>query len=289
MHAPFKQAGFALPFVLWILVLLMLMVTGYSKGIRTETRLAAYDVQSAKARALASSGIWIAVANILARDKQQSLQANEQRIPFGGGEIRIRVQDEAGLIDLNTARPEVLDQLLRSAGAADADRPQLLAAILDWRDADGDTDDGAEDAAYAGVGRSYGAKDGPFNSVPELRLVLGMTEPVFRAMQSALTVHSGQRSINPAVSSKATLAALGADPAATETFVGSAQRSKTDAKAIGIDVPLSGSQGRTFTVTSVGAYGDVEVRLDVTLRPNPRTNPPFNVLDWQEGRGHDQT
>ena len=42
----------------------------------------------------------------------------------------------------------------------------------------------------------YGAKDGPFKSVDELRLVLGMTDEIFAAVEPSLTVFSGQSGVN---------------------------------------------------------------------------------------------
>ena len=47
----------ALIVVLWLVVLLSIMAAGHSRNVRTDTTLAARQVQSAKARALAEAGI----------------------------------------------------------------------------------------------------------------------------------------------------------------------------------------------------------------------------------------
>ncbi len=56
---------------------------------------------------------------------------------------------------------------------------QIAAAILDWRDANSSvSDNGAEDETYSRLTQSYKAKNAPFESVEELRLVAGMTAEI---------------------------------------------------------------------------------------------------------------
>ena len=78
------------------------------------------------------------------------------------------VADEASKLNLNTTGPEMLALLPRMT-------PDLAAAIQDWRDADSDVSaGGAEDETYARRNPAYKCKNGPFESVDELRLVFGM-------------------------------------------------------------------------------------------------------------------
>jgi len=59
--------------------------------------------------------------------------------------------------------------------------PELLPAILDWLDADGDTrfPNGAEDEYYTRLEQPYRAANGPFADVSELRLVRGITPEIY--------------------------------------------------------------------------------------------------------------
>src|SRR5690606_28484584 len=54
--------------------------------------------------------------------------------------------------------------------------PEILPAVLDWLDADGDTrfPNGAEDEYYTRLDEPYRAANGPFADVSELRLVRGI-------------------------------------------------------------------------------------------------------------------
>ncbi|MFW5863871.1 MAG: helix-hairpin-helix domain-containing protein [bacterium] len=76
--------------------------------------------------------------------------------------------DEASKLNLNTASLEMLQALPNM----DAD---VAAAIVDWRDTDSElTEGGAEAQDYLLLDPAYNCKDGPFETVEELRLVMGV-------------------------------------------------------------------------------------------------------------------
>lgn len=78
--------------------------------------------------------------------------------------------DEASKLNLNTATQEMLALLPNMTTA-------LAAAIVDWRDPDSElTAEGAESPDYEALATPYSAKNGPFESVEELRLVKGFDE-----------------------------------------------------------------------------------------------------------------
>ncbi|KPL10958.1 hypothetical protein AMJ85_05030 [candidate division BRC1 bacterium SM23_51] len=75
--------------------------------------------------------------------------------------------DEASKLNLNTATREMLEALPGMTA-------ELAAAIIDWRDADSElTPDGAESQNYLLRDPKYNCKDSSFETVEELRLVLG--------------------------------------------------------------------------------------------------------------------
>ena len=155
----------ALVIVLWMLSLLIVLALGYSRMVRTETGLTANLVHFNQARAIAEAGVWQAVSELLKPDAEQQWQTDGRpySFPFGAGRVKVRIVDEGGKIDLNTAGPELLYGLLNAVELPEKNALRLLQAVLDWRDRDNlARNHGAEDADYHALGYQYGAKDGPF-------------------------------------------------------------------------------------------------------------------------------
>lgn len=88
-------------------------------------------------------------------------QSSNLKTPFFG------LQDEAAKLNLNTATREMLEALPYMT-------PQLAGSIIDWRDEDEEpSENGAESIAYLLRNPPYQAKNAPFESAEELRLLIG--------------------------------------------------------------------------------------------------------------------
>ncbi len=255
-----RQQGIVLVLVLWLLALLAIMAGSYSLTTRTETRLTAAQVQAAQARGLAEAGIWLGVQQLLQPGNAAGSNApGFTSLPFGPGVIDVHIQDEAGKIDLNTARPEVILGLLLSSGADTVQAAALSDAILDWRDRDNlRRVSGAEDNEYVAKGMAGGAKDGPFNSVEELRGVLGMTEALFKKMRPVLTLYSHQPGI-------------AGDVAVPEA-----------AAAVREGRFLSGRRSQIYAITSTGKVADTALGIEAVVQLRSGGKPPYAILSWRE-------
>ena len=283
-----KQAGVALVLALWLLTLLTILAAGYSYAMRTETKLTIHGLELARARAIAEAGLWLAVADLLQpRLKRQWLaDGTPYQLNFGEGQIHLRVQDEAGKIDLNSADDALLHGLLEKASEPGDDVTFLFHAILDWRDQDKrKRNPGAEDSDYAHAG--YGAKDGPFNSIEELRLVAGMTNDIFRKIYPALTIHSRQPGIHPLTAPREVLLALpGSDAERIDTFIQNRYNQDTPAGVPpGMDARyFIGNAGNTFTITSEGTAGRSKLKLEMVIILSQEATAPYSVLSWREAK-----
>jgi general secretion pathway protein K len=289
-HRPDTQAGIALVIVLWVLALLTIMAGAYSAVMRTETRLTTRQFYSAQSRALAEAGVWLAVNELLKPDLGRTWLADgrDYETAFHHGNIRISMQDESGKIDLNTARAELMQGLLVATGNSEADSISLLQSIMDWRDRDDlRRTAGAEDRDYHLAGLDYGAKDGPFNSVDELRMVLGVSAELFRALKPALTVYSHQPGINPALAPREVLLALpGTDAEQVDEFLAARNADPQAGEQLG----LAGANNRfmtqmkngVVTITSMGITAENQVILTVTVMLNRNAEDPYSILSWRE-------
>jgi general secretion pathway protein K len=113
------------------------------------------------------------------------LEVAEQR-------IEVTVQREAGRIDLNTAREELLAAWLAVSGMEAPQARAAVARLRDWIDVDDERrPDGAERDAYRAAGLSYTPRNGPLETVEELRQVIGF-ERIDDAALDAVTVYSQQ-------------------------------------------------------------------------------------------------
>ena len=284
---PHDEQGVVLVLVLWLLALLSLMAGAHSYALRTETWLTIHALDRAKARAVAEAGVWLAVADLLSPPSAQRWPRDGTPIGvnFAAGAIELRIQDEAGLIDINSADDALFRGLLADAAPPGENVAPLFNALLDWRDRDQDRRTaGAEDADYLLSG--YDSKDGPFNSVEELRRVVGMSDAIYRAIRHAVTIHSLQPGINPALAPRAALEAIpGSHAHLIDTYLTRRHEPGQTATITDMDHHyFNARQGLTLTITSTGRVGRSKLRLDVVVALHRARTPPYSVLGWRESR-----
>ena len=213
--------GAALILVMWILVLLTVLIGTFAGSARIEA-MQARQVRSASiARQAARGGVEYAVLRMLVPDAAQRWVPDGRAYVYaiGAAKLEIRVLDESGKIDLNTASTQLLARLLLAVGADPTRASALASAIVDYRDEDHLLlPGGAEDSDYRAAGRPYGAKDAPYESVSELQRVLGMDFALYQKLAPVLTVYSGGEP-NPLFAQPLVLQALGYATDASDLFV----------------------------------------------------------------------
>jgi len=98
---------------------------------------------------------------LIGRDTNSSLNG------ISPTEISFGLVDESSKLNLNTASSNMLVSLMQALPRANSD---LATAILDWRDTNGGT---IYQTYYATRPQPYQSKNGPFESIDELRLLYG--------------------------------------------------------------------------------------------------------------------
>ncbi|MDS4069694.1 MAG: type II secretion system protein GspK [Candidatus Competibacter sp.] len=293
------QRGMVLVIVLWIVALLAVMAGTFAYSMRVETRLAASTVERAQARALAEAGVAYAVAWQLNASAGANRETRSRWPPngdshdwrFGEGRLRIEVVDAGGLVNLNAAGPDLLGALLKAAGVDPRNQDRLAAAIQDWRDPDDQPlPGGAESVAYRAAGRP-GPKNAPFESVEELRQVLGMTPELEERLAGAVTVFARHAGVNPELAPSRVLLALGLDERSVADYLSARARAAVDGVPPPPLRPGGGvsffSQDRTNVYhiaveaeTAAGTAARVEAVID--LRGRLADKRP-RLLAWREG------
>jgi len=264
--------------VLWGLALLAAIATSFLSAGSTSYRLARNALDAAQVDVAAEAAVNRAVLGLLDPHPESRWRTDgvPRAVDFEGARMRVAVQDELGRIDLNNADGMLLAGLFRSLGLDPQAASALVDKILDWRDS-GTLKrlNGAKDPEYRDAGLAYRPRNGPFQSVDELKLVMGMTEELFRRAEPAVTVYSGRPSFDPQLAPPEALRALPTmDAQKVATLV--AARSGAPVMA---GVPLI---GRAFAISI-----DVErpagvAHREAVVRLTDHPQQIFWLLNWKD-------
>lgn len=277
------QRGVALLVVLWACTLLAIMLGGYAVLARTEALQARYQASSTRAHYAAEAGLMEAIQHMADPRPRQRWIADGRTYAFDydGARLAISVVDEGGKVDLNAASPLVLQGLFKAAGMNAGDAQALARRVVEWRTFSTGSDAASpDDSAYAAAGLNYRPRHGPFASVEELRMVLGMPSAVYQAVASQVTLWSGREAPDPATAPPLALAAIPGMNAAAMQQVQQARRA--------LD-PTRGPNASGGVTDSIHARAtlpngtEAVLRATIRLRGVGSGTQPYAILRWQEG------
>jgi general secretion pathway protein K len=286
-----RERGVALVLVLWVSVLLAVVAASFIVERRSDFLIVHNSVSIARAQAAADAGVQRALLDAFRADQSPQTwkrDGTSHEWSFDGVPIRVEMRDESGKIDINSASDELLRGLLVSVGLAPDDASRLLDAILDWRDLDSMTrPNGAEEADYRSAGLTYRPANGPFQTIEELQLVLGMRPEIYRRIAPMITVYSRQPGVNTTLASREVLLAIpGVSADAVDAYLAQREQARVD----GLPLPVF-QQGAAFNspgslLTNVRAEAKLDdgtffAREAVALvRATPRR--PVTFVVWRE-------
>ena len=269
------QNGMALIVVLWLIVLLGIMAAGHSRNAHTDTQLASRQLQSAKARGIAEAGINHMILEMLAAAPGHVIPVDGSVFTcrIGDDVATIAVRDASGLVDINTANPELLDTALRAAGVDEARRQTLVDVIQDWRDKDDLKHlNGVEDDDYAAAGVAWSSRDSAVAAIDELKYLPGMTQDIFERLAPLVTVHAGRGKTNFDLAPPVLAAAARSDEAPlTASKVTQQNTGRRPTVREGTFHIYASAQGS-------GAIASVEA----VVRISRSSQRPFTILEWRE-------
>ena len=271
-----RQRGFALVTVLWAAMILAGILASVTATGRTEARLANTHYAAAQLEAVADAAINLTILGMLdvAPGARPSVDGTPFTVAFAGHAVGVSVQDETGKINLNMAEGELLRQLLIAVGVAVEDAQPLIDKILDWREGGiGKRLNGAKAEDYRNAGFAYGPRNGPFASVEELQLVMGVTPALFERIAPSLTVYSQTPWVDPGFAANDVLAALSRMGGAPVSAILAARETG----------PTGGVMlGHAFTIVAE-ASGGVRLRVarSAVLRLNDSPRKPLEVYRWR--------
>jgi general secretion pathway protein K len=279
------QRGAALLLVLWLVILLVGIISVFALSARTEGLEGRTLARSAAARYAAEAGVEVAAYHLQNPDGDARWVPDGRPVEFnwGGQRLRVRVVDESAKVDLNIASPELLSGLMQALGVDFERSRQLAGAIADWRDGDDllNAEGGAEDPQYAAAKLPYGAKDRPFETLSELRLVLGMDPVLFEKMRPYVTLYSGLARPSPAYAGKPVLQALGLNEEQAAQAIG-----QRESPSPGGGAPITAQGSGTYSISSRATRPDgtrVQVQAAIRIGGGGGFGQLYLPLSWRVG------
>lgn len=222
--------GSILIIVLWMIVLSLSMISILANNTRLATTIVMHQqsalddwaeilatIDKAKMELLveklnSSRSLAILLQNASGAKKaptQYPFQGQEIKLTFPQADhIGVRINDLSGKINLSQLKRKKFKLLLeKQLGSQGSEIENLLDAWEDWTDRDDlKRLNGAEKNYYKSKKYSYEPRNGPLESVNELRLIKGFDE-AFKGIDltDVFTLYARSRQINPNIASKQTL------------------------------------------------------------------------------------
>jgi general secretion pathway protein K len=251
-----QSRGFALIIVLWTLVLIAFIVAQLTSSGRTEIRIADNLVADAVAEAADDGAIFAALFNLANPDPAQRwpLDGTIHELTIGNSRVMVRLEDEAGRINPNSASPALLEALLRVTGSDPESARRLAGAISEWvGSAPVARPQNAVLADYNAAGLDYGPPSAPIETLDELGRVMGMTPAVLAAIRPHLTLF-GPPEPNPASADPVVAAALAEISAAPQTPI-PANQPPPDLLTVRIEASAVGPGSARVMKTAIARVG----------------------------------
>jgi general secretion pathway protein K len=278
-----------LAYVIWGIGLLSYIAVSLLWSGNVSYQLARNVTEAAQLEATVEATINRAVLGLLdpRYDRRWRVDGVPQEFAFGAARARVAIQDELGRIDLNHADGAVLIGLFQSVDLDSFSASRLVDKILDWRDSSGlKRLNGATAQDYRTAGFGYAPRNGAFQSVDELKLVMDMTPELFRRVEPALTVYSGRQFIDPQFAPREALLALPTMNAdAATSFIASRANQATgstySATRPGVIDPVIPLQGRAFTIRADIQKSTGAISREVAVRITDNPIQPYWVMSWK--------
>lgn len=200
------KRGVVLILVLSVVALFTAMIVSFGADESLDIELAYNFRDSLQAQYIARAGVEAAIT-ILSEDDTQSDSLDDQWASFAeyavasasyldDAQLSGTITDECSKFDLNSlAAVDLKDRGYRIAqfkrlftllkiDITDEELDDLAHAVIDWIDADSDTDFGAEEEYYQSLDPPYHCKNAPLDCAEEILLVRGMKPEYFSGTEN---------------------------------------------------------------------------------------------------------
>src|SRR5579884_14980 len=226
-----SESGVVLIIVLIVVAILTTLVVDLIYFTQINTEISANSRDAMKSEYIAKSGVYI-IAGTIKNESLESLTSiagliGDQSgnsagywditipsLPVGDGVASVVVVDERSKVNLNALVNQITNQvdqqvlkeiaeLFRMVGVDNGKSSRFISSLINWLDhpisgqQSNDQDpNGANAEFYAKLQNPYRIKDGPLDSVEEIRMISGMDDDFFNKIKDYVTVYPTDKKIN---------------------------------------------------------------------------------------------
>lgn len=178
--------------VIWMAGLLAAFATSVTVSVRSHALHARNAISEIRAMGIADGLVQLTALQVVNGEGAPPADGSWRLCLWPDGvQAWVAVQDQGGLVDLNTASPLLLTAVFEGLGMPPVEAEELVAAMRDFRDADNISSFGrVEPEVYSS--RNFGPKNAPFEAVEELDQLPGMTPALFAELRNLTTIHTQQ-------------------------------------------------------------------------------------------------
>ena len=257
------QEGFILVSVIWIVGLIAVMATAFAITVRSHTLTIGNTLYNAKAEAISDGMVRYLIVQMLRPDSANSANKSDGSASLCSwadiANVSYRIQDQGGLVDVNTASPILLQKLISGLGVDPARQPTLLNSLNTYKAPSSEPNIGP--AQYY-PSKNFGPKNRPLISLDELDQVPGFSSEILKQIRPLMTVYSQQTGLDPSKAPARLLKILGSETVPVEFTSPSPQ------KVFSLDVLTELHNGARFHRQAM-----------IALLGQP--DRPFSILSWQ--------
>jgi general secretion pathway protein K len=284
-----RESGFILVVVLWILAALAALASSYLVYVDNAAFATRINDDRLRIRNAISTGIELTAYQLLAVPDETRPPQGAFTVRLAQSTINVSFLSESARIDLNAAPKAVLAGLFAAVGANSSSAATFADRIVGWRKKADGAGQNVEAGDYKDAGLNYRPRQGPFQNVLELPLVLGIPPYIVERVLPLVTVYSGIGQIDVRVAPPEVLSALpGMTPEQLQEILAQRAQNPRDSQAT---LRLLGSAG-AWANASQNPAARVQVQIPLNNGRSARAEvvilvfrnemEPFRVLSWRD-------
>ena len=186
------------------------MATAFAITVRSHTLTIGNNLYNAKAEAISDGIVRYLIVQMLRPDSANSANRSDGSASLCSwadiADVSYRIQDQGGLVDVNTANPVLLQKLFSGLRLDAVKQDALLDSLKNYKAPSSLSNFGSPQHYPS---KNFGPKNQPLLSLDELDQVPGFSSEILKRIRPLMTVYSQQTGIDPSRAPAGLLKILG--------------------------------------------------------------------------------